>query len=544
MDLRRLRQIQSLRGENPARVPRWRRVRAVPRNAGDETAQVSALLMQLANDQRHLHPLKSLTHLMAAAVGLYIASLLITTGTAFWNILLVISASLLALNTFVVVGRARSRFRARQSVLRQLTGYDDTRAIGPLIQALYRPDRRLRYAARIALARLLPLLQAGDTEMNTFGQYGRLYRQLTAREAARSPDFVCAILNASIQFGDARALPGVQHLAALQARTAMHKRLRQAARDCLPLLSARIDQTQTRQAEQLRIQQQTNPSDTKAITKVMDFLKEEEEKEAAPLTGAVWQKDGETLDVLSRRFQQVSRLHRLRVRRAIWLGAVSGLALMLINVVALIILLQTERYPFAAMWWIWIVNAFVFGACVVYPLRSAAERRTAASELASYEDVRVVGPLTELLSSSDMAVRKSARIALISLLPRLTPSDAHWLNDEQRDTLCRVLEDAQGQPELAEAILLAFEQVGDSSALAVVQRIAEMPARDARHKRLQAVARQCLPHLRSRIQYEGARQTLLRAHNANSTDSAILLRVPAAVPDQPSQELLRPTQHT
>ena len=263
--------------------------------------------------------------------------------------------------------------------------------------------------------------------------------------------------------------------------------------------------------------------------------------EASLTRAAVRQTDEKTLDVLARKFQQVSRRHRQRVRRAIWLGAISGIALMIVNLVALIVLLQTERYPFGALWWLWILNAFVLCGCVIYPLRSATERRTAAAALASYEDVRVVGPLTEQLSSSDMIVRKSARIALISLLPRLTPSDSHWLNEEQRDTLCRVLEDAQRQPELSEAILLAFAQVGDSSALAAVQRVAEMPARVSRHKRLQAVARQCLPILQDRIHYEGARRTLLRAHNTDPTDSATLLRMPDTVTNTHSKELLRPT---
>ena len=246
------------------------------------------------------------------------------------------------------------------------------------------------------------------------------------------------------------------------------------------------------------------------------------------------------VEALARRFQQASRRHRLRVRRAIWLGVGSGAALMIANTVALITLLQTERYPFAPMWWMWVLNALVFAACVVYPLRSARTRRALAAQLAAYEDVRAVGPLAELLTVSDPQLRKTARVGLIRLLPRLTPQDAHWLQPEQRDVLCQALEDAERQPELAEAIVRAFAQVGDAGVLASMQRVAEMRAPAGRHKLLKATARECLPILRARIQQAGARQSLLRPHQPPLADPAVLLR-PASPADTPARELLRPS---
>ena len=234
MDLRRLRRIQNQRTEWPAYMPRWRRGRDVPHHSGDETAQVSVLLTQLAKDKRRLNPPPSLTFLMAAAIGLYVVSLL-ANGTVFWNGLIVISVSLLALNTFVVVVLNFARFKARASVLRQLTGYDDMRVIEPLIQALYIPDHSLRYAARIALTRLLPRLQASDPEISVLPQSRRLCRQLTLREAARMPDFVCAVLNACVQIDDVGAMPGVQRLAMRKTRTAAQRRIQQAALDSLLL---------------------------------------------------------------------------------------------------------------------------------------------------------------------------------------------------------------------------------------------------------------------------------------------------------------------
>lgn len=246
------------------------------------------------------------------------------------------------------------------------------------------------------------------------------------------------------------------------------------------------------------------------------------------------------LEALARRFQQASRLHRLRVRRAIWLGVAGAFALMLVNMAAMIALMQTERYPFAPMWWLWVVNVAMFGACMLYPLRSAYRRRALAARLAEYEDVRAVGPLADLLTTSDPRLRKTARVGLIRLLPLLTSGDAHWLPPEQRDRLCQVLEDAERQPELAEAILRAFAHVGDGNVLGAVQRVADMRARAARHKLLKATARECLPILRARIGQENARQTLLRPHTSPHGDPATLLRGTTQADAPCSAELLRP----
>ena len=240
------------------------------------------------------------------------------------------------------------------------------------------------------------------------------------------------------------------------------------------------------------------------------------------------QVSGEYLESLARRFQRASRRHRMRVRRAIWLGVSSALVLMAVNVAALLALLQTERYPFAAMWGLWLLNAVVLAFCIAYPLRSAQERRTIAVRLAGYEDVRVVGPLIELLTASDKHLRKTARIGLIRLLPRMTPDDAHWLTNEQMERMGQVLEQAEAQPELADATLRAFAQVGDSSVLPLVRRVAEMRAHTSQHRALRAMARECLPLLCARVQHETARQTLLR--------------VPRDGKRAPNADLLRPSE--
>ncbi len=282
--------------------------------------------------------------------------------------------------------------------------------------------------------------------------------------------------------------------------------------------------------------------DTAAESTQGAFVQEASVQEAAvEITGGNRLNIEPQLEALARRFQQASRLHRLRVRRAIWMGVAGAFALMLVNIAAMISLMQTERYPFAPMWWLWVVNVLIFGACVLYPLRSAHVRRTLAAQLAEYEDVRAVGPLADLLTASDPRLRKTARVGLIRLLPLLTPGDAHWLLPEQRDRLCQVLEDAERQPELAEAILRAFAQVGDAHVLGAVRRVADMRARAARHKLLKATARECLPILRARIGQENARQTLLRPHTSSHSDPATLLRgTTQADAPRPTAELLPP----
>ena len=194
---------------------------------------------------------------------------------------------------------------------------------------------------------------------------------------------------------------------------------------------------------------------------------------------------------------------------------------------------------------------------------AADTQQAAALALVRFDDVRTVGPLVESLPFR--YVGAVAAQALVRLLPRLRATDAALLDPTQRARLNRALEGENTA--LTLAILKAYEQVGDVTALSEVQKIADvrgMKIRRAARRllyhgfgastsrtneipnseipRVAAAAKECLPFLRQSTERRQSDQELLRPADGNTTPSDILLRpaAPQASADPPNQ-LLRPT---
>lgn len=74
------------------------------------------------------------------------------------------------------------------------------------------------------------------------------------------------------------------------------------------------------------------------------------------------------------------------------------------------------------------------------------------------------------------------------------------------------------------AILQAVEQVSDSKALSLVERLTQREAVSAGEKRIQEAAKQCLPALQLRAEEQRSSQTLLRVADASTTSKDTLLR--------------------
>jgi len=130
----------------------------------------------------------------------------------------------------------------RQSLaLRQLTGTDDLRAIGPLVSALSWPETSLRRAAAAALTRLLPQLQEPDAVLLDAATRRLLNRRLARSKAVREPGLALAILTALAQVGDRHAIEYVRPLTCLRVRTETEQRLKLPARACLSSISARLN---------------------------------------------------------------------------------------------------------------------------------------------------------------------------------------------------------------------------------------------------------------------------------------------------------------
>ena len=182
--------------------------------------------------------------------------------------------------------------------------------------------------------------------------------------------------------------------------------------------------------------------------------------------------------------------------------------------------------------------------------------RPMAQTLADLHDVHAVGALIDTLKLEDRKIHAIAMDALIELLPRLTANDSDLLTAEQRALLdsklrgmpnrldgnLRPLSPAVYEQQVAFciAILQAFGQVGDRTALPTVERLARREAKTVEQLRVQEAARACLPLLKLRIEQQHSNQTLLRASSPADTDVETLLRPAKDSQETPSDQLLRP----
>lgn len=162
------------------------------------------------------------------------------------------------------------------------------------------------------------------------------------------------------------------------------------------------------------------------------------------------------------------------------------------------------------------------------------------NELANSGDLRVVGPLIEIAALQDSNANPIAALLLTRLLPRLQASDAALLTDAQRAALGRTLIRNGSNPDFLIAALKALEQIGDGSALAVVENLAAGKIKTADPKRVQAAAQACLPFLQTRYEQQQASQMLLRASHAFETPPDTLLRPAQGIVTTEDAELLRP----
>jgi hypothetical protein len=183
----------------------------------------------------------------------------------------------------------------------------------------------------------------------------------------------------------------------------------------------------------------------------------------------------------------------------------------------------------------------VSGLIIVLTANAMSRRgQAAAMALARFNDVRVVGPLAEALKVRDEHVVRIVTESLIRLLPQLQVSDAFLLNQRQRNCLEVAL---QGKNEaLTLAILKAWEQVGDSDAIAEVEFLAEGRGMLGWRPEVVAAARECLPFLRQSVERRQSGLELLRAADGTVISSDILLRPvrPQHISTDSSEQLLRP----
>lgn len=171
---------------------------------------------------------------------------------------------------------------------------------------------------------------------------------------------------------------------------------------------------------------------------------------------------------------------------------------------------------------------------------ASQQQKLAAVTMTRFNDVRAIGPLAEALEFQDKDVVRMAAQALTNLLPRMQASDTSHLSPAQRHCLNRAL---RGKNiELILAILKAWEQVGDTSAISEVEKLAAGRGHGGRNPKVVAAAEECLPFLRQSAERQQVGAQLLRAADAGPVSPDTLLRpsMPHTSAD-PVDQLLRPT---
>jgi hypothetical protein len=153
------------------------------------------------------------------------------------------------------VARRGQLSRLQRNALTALALYDDSRAIGPFVEALYYPDKKIQTMATATLVRLLPLLRddhgASLTRQQRLCLYYCLKPPVPTIYPVRDRDLILAVLRAQVRTDDRTALFLVCSLAEAEAATCTDAEIRDAAVACDRFLHQR-DQDSDQRASLLR----------------------------------------------------------------------------------------------------------------------------------------------------------------------------------------------------------------------------------------------------------------------------------------------------
>ena len=170
-----------------------------------------------------------------------------------------------------------------------------------------------------------------------------------------------------------------------------------------------------------------------------------------------------------------------------------------------------------------------------------------ADRMARLGGVKAIAPLFVALHSPLREKHEGVICdALTMLLPQMKASDAYLLAPAFRRIIHTWLNNAillRGSNPKFEALyiaaLKALEQVGDSSDIPYVVRVAKMKARTPEQEKIKQAAIECLPMLRANCGEVEAARTLLRASQSEDARPDTLLRPASGSGQTGSAELLR-----
>jgi hypothetical protein len=236
--------------------------------------------------------------------------------------------------------------------------------------------------------------------------------------------------------------------------------------------------------------------------------------------------------------RQEAEYHRKQYQGILWLTLAGYIMLCLISAFC---------FSELAM----VLGAIAIGCAVLPVVLSLIDLMSKRPTRAIYSLSRVIGEqkdgrvLAQALllaqETTDPILRYHIHDMLRVALPKLRyDQSTHWTK-EQKAALLLPLQNPHENMLLVEAVLAALQQVGDESAIPLVQRLATYPLYGSRSIEIQKAASDCLPFLYQRAHDHRQSRQLLRASGATEgTDPAHLLRPAAPGASDPPEQLLRP----
>jgi hypothetical protein len=164
--------------------------------------------------------------------------------------------------------------------------------------------------------------------------------------------------------------------------------------------------------------------------------------------------------------------------------------------------------------------------------------RNAAKELAKYDDVRGVGPLTDALDYNDDDVTAAVEPTLVELLPRLKASDHDLLEEAHRRALTRRML-AYKNPKLSAAILKGYEQVADEAAVKAIREVAAGEHKAGADPAIRKLAAEILPGAEAAAVRLTQYGTLLRPADASALGDRLVRPAAAGVVATDADRLVR-----
>jgi len=205
---------------------------------------------------------------------------------------------------------------------------------------------------------------------------------------------------------------------------------------------------------------------------------------------------------------------------------------------------------------VWAGSSISIGALsLLYTWRGKKALERAVMDLAEHASSEAIGPLIDMVEfygpynafgtlGSDYGTYQTAVQALTRRLPQVSAEERSRISAHHSRQLSRVLpyvanplHKRRYNVPFAIAILNALEQIGDTSAVPFVERLAQMKPQNEDRRLLQAAADACLARLRDRAREVELQSSLLRASDASVSDTLLRATVESSTTDP--TELLR-----